>query len=59
MTGGLGFWLINRLFHIDLSTRSAVLIGACSGLLGGLLLGAVLFILIRLFMEYCRQKLSF
>ncbi len=59
LTGALGFWLINHFFHISLSTRSAVVIGAGSGLLGGLLLGIVLFILIRLFMEYCRQKLSF
>lgn len=59
LTGALGFWLINHFFHIYLSTRSAVVIGACSGLLGGLLLGIVLFILIRLFLEYCRQKLSF
>ena len=59
LAGAPVFWLINRLFHMHLTPRTAVLTGACSGLLGGLLLGIVLFSLIRIFLDYCRQKLSF
>jgi hypothetical protein len=59
LAGAPVFWLINRLFHMHLNPRTAALTGACSGLLGGLLLGVVLFSLIRLFLDYCRQKLSF
>ena len=59
MLGGtVCFWLINRIFHIHLRSPTAALFGAFSGLLGGLLLGWVLFIVIRLFLNYCRQKLS-
>ena len=59
LAGAPVFWLINRLFQMHLTPGTAALTGACSGLLGGLLLGVVLFSLIRLFLDYCRQKLSF
>jgi hypothetical protein len=58
VAGAGGFWLIHRLFHIHLTTQTSVLLGAAAGLLGGMLLGIVLFGLIRAFLEYCRQKLS-
>jgi hypothetical protein len=58
-TGGLGLWLINRFFHLHWIPRIAALTGAGGGFIGGLLLGLVLFILIRVFLKYCRQKLSF
>jgi hypothetical protein len=57
--GAICFWLINRIFHIDLTSSTALLLGAFSGLIGGLLLGYVLAGIIRLFINYCRQKLSF
>jgi len=58
VAGAGGFWLIHRFFHIHMTTQTSVLLGAVAGLLGGLLLGIVLFGLIRAFLEYCRKKLS-
>lgn len=57
--GAIAFWLINRVFDIHLQPRTALLTGAFSGLVGGLLLGLVLFTIIRLFLNYCRKKLAF
>ncbi|MBS1664682.1 MAG: hypothetical protein JST68_26795 [Bacteroidetes bacterium] len=57
--GTIIFWLINRIFQIHLNPPTAALIGAFSGLLGGILLGLILNSIIRLFLKYCRQKLSF
>ena len=57
--GAISFWMINRLFHIELTTSTALLIGAFSGLIGGLLLSFTLNGIIRIFLNYCRQKLSF
>ncbi|HEY4062871.1 MAG TPA: hypothetical protein VGM30_13275 [Puia sp.] len=59
IAGAGSFWLINRLFHLHASTAKACLLGATSGLIGGLLCGIVLFRLIRFFIEYFRKKLSF
>ena len=59
IAGAASFWVINRVFHIDLTTSTALLIGAFSGLLGGLLLSFALTAIIRIFFNYCRQKLSF
>jgi len=56
--GAISFWIINRLFHIELTTSTSLLIGAFSGLLGGLLLSYVLSTIIKIFLNYCRQKLS-
>jgi len=58
IAGAISFWLINRAFHIELTTSTALLIGAFSGLLGGLLLSFILTGIIRIFLNYCRQKLS-
>ncbi|MBS1603757.1 MAG: hypothetical protein JST42_13895, partial [Bacteroidetes bacterium] len=58
IAGAISFSLINRIFHIDLTTSTALLIGAFSGLLGGLLLSFTLSGIIRTFLNYCRQKLS-
>jgi hypothetical protein len=58
IAGAAAFWIINRIFHIDLTTSTALLIGAFSGLLGGLLLSFTLTTIIRIFFNYCRQKLS-
>lgn len=59
LIGAVSFFLINRFYEIHLSGVAATLIGGFSGLMGGLLLGLVLYTLIRLFLNYCRQKLSF
>ena len=59
LIGVIAFYLINRIFHIHLSGVAVALVGGFSGLIGGLLLGFVLFTVIRLFLNYCRQKLSF
>ena len=59
LAGTICFWLINRIFNIHLTNPTAALVGAFSGLLGGILLGLALAGIIRIFLEYCRQKLSF
>ncbi|GGB21639.1 hypothetical protein [Puia dinghuensis] len=59
LIGEIGFYFINRLFHLHLSGIAVLLIGGFSGLIGGLLLGLVLFLLIRVFLNYCRARLSF
>ena len=58
LIGEIAFFFINRGFQLHLSGVSVLLIGGFSGLMGGLLLGLVLFTLIRLFLDYCRQKLK-
>jgi hypothetical protein len=57
VAGAGSFWLLNRIMHY-VTPLTATLLGVVSGLVGGLLLGIVLFGLIRSFLEYCRQKLS-
>jgi hypothetical protein len=57
--GEIGFYLINRIYHLHLSGVAVVGIGGFSGLVGGMLLGFVLLLIIRLFLNYCRAKLSF
>jgi hypothetical protein len=57
--GTICFWLINRIFNIHLTPPTAALVGAFGGLLCGLLLGFLLSGILRIFMNYCRQKLSF
>ena len=57
--GTICFWLINRIFNIHLISSTAALVGAFGGLLCGLLLGYLLAGILRIFMNYCRQKLSF
>ena len=57
--GTICFWLINRIFNIHLTSPTAALVGAFGGLLCGLLLGFLLAGILRIFMNYCRQKLSF
>jgi hypothetical protein len=59
LIGEIAFYFINRLFQLHFSGTAVLLIGGFSGLVGGLLLGLVLFLLIRLFLNYCRAKLSF
>jgi hypothetical protein len=59
LLGAICLMLINTIFKIHLTPSTAALAGACSGLLGGFLLGFVLSGIIRIFMNYCRQKLSF
>lgn len=59
LVGEIGFYLINRIFHLHLSGVAVVLVGGFSGLVGGLVLGFVLFMLIRVFLNYFRSKLSF
>lgn len=57
--GAISFWIINRHFHIELTTSTSLIIGAFSGLLGGLLLSFALTRIIRIFLNYCRRRLSF
>jgi hypothetical protein len=57
--GEIAFYLINRFYHLHLSGVAVVGIGGFCGLVAGLLMGMVLFLLIRLFLNYCRAKLSF
>ncbi|HMI62128.1 MAG TPA: hypothetical protein VK518_14510 [Puia sp.] len=59
LLGAISLVIINNIFNIHLTPSTAALAGACSGLLGGFLLGFVLARIIRVFMNYCRQKLSF
>jgi hypothetical protein len=59
MGGTICFWLINRIFTIHLTSSTAALIGAFGGLLCGLLLSFILAGILRIFLNYCRQKLYF
>jgi hypothetical protein len=57
--GEIAFYLINRIYHLHLSGIAVLGIGGFSGLVGGMLLGFVLLLMIRVFLNYCRTKLSF
>jgi hypothetical protein len=59
LVGGGGFYGINRFFHLHFGTRTVLLAGAGGGLLGGLLLGLVVFVLIRGLLKLLKQKLAF
>ena len=59
LVGGVAFYFVNRAFHIHLSGVAAILVGGFGGLVAGMLLGFLVLALIRLFLNYCRQKLSF
>lgn len=59
LIGEIAFYLINRIYHLHLSGVAVLGIGGFCGLVGGMLLGIVLFMLIRTFLNYCRAKLSF
>jgi hypothetical protein len=52
------FLLANHFFHLHFSHKSIVLMGTGGGLLGGLLLGFVVFQLIKLLFRYFRQRLA-
>lgn len=54
--GALAIALINHFFHFHWNHPTTVLIGAGSGLAGGILLGLVVFSMIRLFVHYCRNR---
>jgi hypothetical protein len=59
LIGEIAFYVINRIYHLHLSGIAVLGIGGFCGLVGGMLLGIVLFMLIRAFLNYCRAKLSF
>jgi hypothetical protein len=59
LIGEIAFFLINRIYHLHLSRVAVLGIGGFCGLVGGMVLGLVLFQLIRAFLNYCRAKLSF
>jgi len=59
LIGEIAFYLINRIYHLHLSGVAVLGIGGFCGLVGGMLLGIVLFTMIRAFLNYCRAKLSF
>lgn len=58
IAGAIGFWLINHIFHLYLTNPTSLLIGSLSGLVGGVTLGFILTSIIRLFLDFCRRKLS-
>lgn len=53
--GEIAFYLINRIFHLHLSGTATLLIGGFGGLIGGLLLGLVLYQLIRVFLLWFKR----
>ena len=59
LIGEIAFYLINRIYQLHLSGVAVFGIGGFCGLVGGMLLGIVLFMMIRAFLNYCRAKLSF
>jgi len=59
LIGEIAFYLINRAYQLHLSGVAVLGIGGFCGLVGGMLLGIVMFLLIRAFLNYCRAKLSF
>ena len=59
LIGEIAFYLINRFYHLHLSGIAVLGIGGFCGLVAGMVLGIVLFMLIRVFLNYCRTKLSF
>lgn len=61
--GGLGvgigaLYLINRLFDLHLSLNSAVLIGAVSGIIGGVIVGQLFYVILRRLSNYFKQRLN-
>jgi hypothetical protein len=58
LIGEVAFYFINRIYHLHLSGVAVLLIGGFCGLVGGMILGMVLFRLIRIILNYCRAKLS-
>jgi hypothetical protein len=58
VTGAAGLYAANRHFHWHFEPRTAILAGASSGLIGGLLLGLVVFVLLRSFLRILKQKLA-
>jgi hypothetical protein len=59
LIGEIAFYLINRIYHLHLSGIAVLGIGGFCGLVGGMVLGIVVFMVIRVFLKYCRAKLSF
>ena len=59
LIGEIGFYLINRIYHLHLSGIAVLGIGGFCGLVGGMVLGIVVFMVIRAFLNYFRAKLSF
>jgi hypothetical protein len=56
---GVGaFYLVNHFFHLHFTYKNILLAGAGGGLLGGLLLGLVVFQLIKLLFRYLRARLA-
>jgi hypothetical protein len=52
------FFLANHFFHLHFAYKSILLMGAGGGLLGGLLLGFLVFQLIKLLFRYFRERLA-
>jgi hypothetical protein len=53
-----GLYLINRFFDLQLAAPTALLIGALSGLAGGILLGHLLYFMLIKLNTYFRQRLK-
>ena len=59
MAGAGGFYAINRYIGPHFRARTAIFTGAGSGLIGGLLLGLIVFVAIRALLRFLKQKLAF
>ena len=58
LAGGSSFWLIARLFHLQVNSVTAITAGILSGLAGGILLALSLYKIIRLLSTYGKNKLT-
>lgn len=58
IAGGSSFWLIARLFHLQVNSATAITAGILSGLAGGILLALSLYKVIRLLSTYGKNKLA-
>lgn len=58
IAGGSSFWLIARLFHLQVNSVTAIIAGILSGLAGGILLALSLYKVVRMLSTYGKNKLA-
>lgn len=58
VTGTLGLYIIVKIFHLNLSTQTAILTGSLGGLGGGILTGFIIYRVIMYTLQYARKKLK-
>ncbi len=56
--GSIGLFIVTGIFHLDLSNQTALLIGGVGGLLGGVLMGFVIYKILVLCMLYIKKKFA-